>query len=836
MHLIQKKFAGIEIPDVLPQSLIPPSLRKAVQSSPVAPPPVPEPVQDLFSWDDAPTPVSPAPVHQEIGKQPPAPITPRNFNGQPTTQDPFNSSPFNPPGLSHSRSPLRLLHRLIISTAQHRNLLDDDDDTHTTPQIHDHSAEIGNLRNQLTSTAKSLQTIQQERTSIERAVETQASELSSLQTQLAVAKAAHETETRLLATLRERHATQTTEIQKVRQELITEESNLSGMRVEKAEIEGAFLRDKEEARELHRKMIEASQQAEALKGEIDKSKKDAKQQKGLLAIARKQLSTKEADRAKALRELEESQAELAAISQEHQVIQAEIAGLDTPSIPNEVAIAASLPLPVTPEPRPATNLISPKSNNPFERLAISSGHSTPRSQSPFLCSPPAVNASLNDTFDFEQAFSTDKAGSAVPLASKTPLTEPDAHKSPVPKAANDVPSSTELPALNVDDWFNTPADNLDTNGNDIGTDPPRPHTPGDNVFESVFTSPIATRQSVQVTDLGSQLKELDAEESDSDNDSEDEIPLSALAKRKTPEPAAATTDPLVQHSQTAQPSDFDDIFSEPTTEAIKTQEFTTEPTDAFGMSLTSPSAPIDLSTTLAAQGPPLANGVNAFDETLGVIALSKTPETTLGFDGAFDDNFDFSSASHFPPVGDIDAAIPKTNGHTISPPGERNSPLSQSASLDLFTSLATASSNGTGVPAAIDPVFPAGPPPHVVAPTSPTRSSQSFEEAYAGLADTSASISGLHIPADSISSAPTVSHSASAPAVATASSQFTPFPTSPKSASTHITPISPPRLSSPKPRLSSSSSSKEVHDKHDKHKEAPPSRSKLSVSKSQGLL
>ena len=178
-----------------------------------------------------------------------------------------------------------------------KDLLGDDDDAGaTSPPIHDHSAEIGNVQNQLDSTKRSLETTKAERTSIEATIANQAAQLSALQTQLSSAKAAYETETRLLAALRERYTNQTTDINKAREELIHAESDLSAVRVEKSEIEQHLLRDKEEVRDLQRKMTEAGSTIEHVKAEIEKAKKDAKQQKGLLAIAKKQLATRETER------------------------------------------------------------------------------------------------------------------------------------------------------------------------------------------------------------------------------------------------------------------------------------------------------------------------------------------------------------------------------------------------------------------------------------------------------------------------------------------------------------------------------------------------------------
>jgi len=110
MHLIQKKLAGVEVPNTLPQSLIPPAMRSGAIgnhafSAPL--PPQPEPVRDLFSFDDEPTPPVPAtsafsvPLQpQQTGSRstprspPPVPPTRGPLSGatSPLPQDPFGSS------------------------------------------------------------------------------------------------------------------------------------------------------------------------------------------------------------------------------------------------------------------------------------------------------------------------------------------------------------------------------------------------------------------------------------------------------------------------------------------------------------------------------------------------------------------------------------------------------------------------------------------------------------------------------------------------------------------------------------------------------------------------
>lgn len=288
-----------------------------------------------------------------------------------------------------------------VSLPANRDLLSDDEDA-TPASVPDNSAEIGNLQNQITSTSRSLETTKAERQTMEQTLASQASQLSTLQTQLSSAKAAYETETKLLANIRERFASQSADIQKTREELIRAESDLSAVRVERTEIEGNLLRDKEEIRDLQRKMKEVGDEIEQAKGSVEKSKKETKHQKGLLAIARKQLATREAERAKILKELEETEREAQETTEELEGAEQELAkelppiqtnGSISPAPPVSNAVFPLLDTPIAAaQPLPAStpsSLTSPgtKSNNPFERLALSTSGSRPAS--PF--SAPAVD-------------------------------------------------------------------------------------------------------------------------------------------------------------------------------------------------------------------------------------------------------------------------------------------------------------------------------------------------------------------------------------------------------------------------------------------------------------
>ncbi|KAH9829148.1 uncharacterized protein C8Q71DRAFT_791377 [Rhodofomes roseus] len=662
MHLIQSKLAGRDIPATIPSSLIPPSMRGA-PGAPQAPatqfqPAVPEAIRDLL-WDDSPPASATVPQPQQSALQPQStgafatPVLHPQSTGArqmmtpppqraatiPTVTDPFASanSPFAVP-----------------APAAHRDLLGDDDEpAHTaSPPLQDRSAEIGNVKNQLSSTNRSLETAKAERESMERTLSEQAAQLSALQTQLSSAKATYETETRLLGTLRERFSNQTADIQKAREELIHGESDLSAVRVEKAEVEGAVLRDKEEVRDLQRRMTEVGMEVETLKAEVEKAKKEAKQQKGLLAIAKKQLATREAERARVQKELEEAQSEAAEATKEREQAEAELekeapapmtnghGGVASPDI---LAMAAAQPLPATPEvpTSPTASILSlGKSNNPFERVAMASGTgSRAQSPSPFLPftntgslpTPPTVpieapaqqsspSSPSANPFRFSQAFSPGEGTSLLALADAP--------------GASDALSPADLMSPTDTDMFHTPL-----NSATIAAPAPEPApsiqaTLAEASSEptvapeelptttSVFDEPAvvsaddtettqATTDRLEDTDLAHQLKELDVEESDSDSESEEEEPLANIKARLSGD--VPHVGGIAESSTSQTISAFDDSFgiSAPAQEVRSA----------------SPPKP-DAATPVRSQTPVVAPAtpVNAFDEVFAPPAVAQPSE------------------------------------------------------------------------------------------------------------------------------------------------------------------------------------------------------------------
>ncbi|KDR81377.1 hypothetical protein GALMADRAFT_239245 [Galerina marginata CBS 339.88] len=824
MHLIQKKLTGKEIPPTLPPSLVPPSLRDGRGSAPAvspfsplhAQPQQPEPAVDLFSFDDTPPPsaITPQPTNVMPALKNQSTGTPSGFPPIPNQRireaDPFTASPFHTP--------------------PRQDLLSDDDmHVAASPPLQDQSAEIGNLKNQLQSTNKSLSNVKEERETLERTLAEQASLLSTIQTQLSSAKAAYETETNLLASFKERRATQVADIQKTKEELIRAESDLSAVRVEKAEIEGAFLRDKEEARDLHKRMVEAGRQAEALKADVDKLKKEAKQQKGLLAIARKQLSTKESEKAKAEKEHEEALAEVTTIGQEKEGVEAEIATFDSlsethlahPKSPSDsLVFAAAQPLPVTPE---LPELSTPsKSNNPFERLAMSSGNSTPRSQSPFLplsgtilsLAPNSTNATMT-TSPPPLALSAEN-GISSPPQDDTELFYLGNEPSPIKGLENVVSPGT----ANGTEYFMTPPTSA-INDSDLPMNPKDrfpslDELPSPDLLAKKDASPASPVANPPLdhpeTDLGARLKEMELEDSsDSDEDSDDMNVTAPSAANGKPFVEPHVVPPVVDQVSTSTIS-FDDVFG---ADDPKESSLTNGNATPIGVPSVVTDHPTNSFTPKPVDETRVVAGVNEFDETLAKLPSSAaaTP-ATFSFDTAFDDNFDFASASKA-------AELAPVEQKEIAPKSDFD---------DVFgaTSPAAAGPSTQPIPVSGQPTATTT----VTTPSNPPKFETSFEAAFAGFD----SVTGPKFGDTTFSASPSTTvptENMSLPG----SFPISPVPASPKAVAPAPRAVEirtsppprerspPPRMASPKPRLSSSSS-KETNEKL---KEPTTRHSKLSI-------
>ena len=533
-----------------------------------------------------------------------------------------------------------------------------------------------------------------ERSNVEAAIQNQEAQLPTLQTQLSSAKAAFETESRLLATLRERYSNLASETQKVKSELISAESNLSAIRVEKTEIEQGLLHDKEEIRDLQRKMTETSSTIEVVKAEIEKAKKEAKRQKGLLVVAQKQLATREAEKAKASQELQEAAAEAQEATKEREMAEAALNmeatvintsnGLPFAPSPSLSGDTAAQPLQGSPgSPSSVSGSLTAKSNNPFERLAAGPGPQSPFfpfANSP-VPTPPTVTSAQNEgtttdnPFTFDQVFGDEEARPGPDV--EEPSSGPERSLQPSPgkvvgeakAAANEEVSE---PSSDHDLFTTPPTSALDTLGASAFTSPvepdalklPPPHA----------TSPALStdRPPEAQTDLNSQLKELDANESDSsDEDSEDETPLATLVSRPPPSNKAEVAKEAISNGHAMPQTTAEAAF--PPVEAV---DIITE----IQGSNSFPPVPAKDSSPFSASTPPFAKTqepqkvatLSDFDTAFGDFP-GTTPTTAgnnLSFDNAFEDQFDFTKAESSTSVPGISVS---SSGSSAFPPAPTSS-------------------------------------------------------------------------------------------------------------------------------------------------------------------
>ncbi|TKY88183.1 hypothetical protein EX895_002893 [Sporisorium graminicola] len=358
MHLINGQLAGKPLPQELPSSLVPPSMRS--MDLPAAVNPQQSDTQkDLFSLMDddppAPTisassafitpspaapvvaaaqstpfgPASPAPAPATAQRSAPGPFDDDFFGGgestsaraaaQPTQPTAAALSPaatggsfgsaaaFRSPGIASpagAASPSASTSRLGSAFAAAAPASAAGAAAGAAFGSGDNSAEYGNKSIQLQSTEKAVSDLQSQRSTLESSVATDASTIAELESRLATVRGQHETESKLVKDLEERQQKQSAELKTLREDVIREESELSALKAEKDELEQALMRDREDVRDMKKRMNDVQIETKSLKEQLEKLRKDARQQKGLVAISKKQLATAESEQDKVASEIE----------------------------------------------------------------------------------------------------------------------------------------------------------------------------------------------------------------------------------------------------------------------------------------------------------------------------------------------------------------------------------------------------------------------------------------------------------------------------------------------------------------------------------------------------
>jgi epidermal growth factor receptor substrate 15 len=480
-------------------------------------------------------------------------------------------------------------------------------------------------------------------------------------------------------------------------------------------------------------MTETGSTIELTKSEMEKAKKEAKQQKGLLAIAKKQLAAREAERSKAAQELQEAVAEAEEATKEREIAEAEISrelatantanGYPFAPSPDSIASAAQ-PLAGTPgSPSSPSGSTTAKSNNPFERLAAGS-----RSQSPFLPfanvsvpTPTATTSALNEgtttdnPFTFDQAFGGEETRPGPDV--EEPSTGPKGNGDPFTTKTIGKPSiaaneEVSEPSSDHDLFITPPTSALDTLGTNINAPITGRDAPNLLPLDAPSAVPSTDRPPEVHTDINSQLKELDAGESDSsDEDSEDETPLATLVGRSTPAPNK--TEPAkeapVSNGHVLPQDTTEATFPPVTTSAATSVEV--QSTNPFPIPPAKDDSPPPASTSpfAASPEPPKVAAISDFDKVFGDLpSTAPAAESTFTFDNAFEDHFDFNKA-------DPSASLPTPS---VSSSSSAVFPPAPTSSSGIAKPPSSSSPRGSGFENAFSPQQSSPAPPAPVRPVS----------------------------------------------------------------------------------------------------------------------
>ncbi|EGG01563.1 uncharacterized protein MELLADRAFT_78994 [Melampsora larici-populina 98AG31] len=407
MRLIQDTLAGANesLPTQLPVSMIPPSLRRASDTT-----------NDLLSLmdDHEPThtasPVATmAPISaQNTGQLPQSSILSAQRTGASVIGS--MSSVLSPPTSSSGMNfNAQAVPRQFTGQAN------------TLPSsLEDSGARLGNLHTQVASTDNALTQLRTEHGRLEGDIGSTSEQIRTLETKLSTSRAAHQTESRLVETLRAKQTEQRTVVKQLTEEVIRAESELSALKMEKSQIEGTVLRDKEDIRDMKKKMAELQEQTQQIRTALESLKKDSRLQKGLVAITKKQVSTIEGQKDQATKELAGLQGSI-------------------PGATDSTTTRSLTPVPSVTSPSESVSTIT-KSTNPFASMFLS------KSPQPIEQSPTGSN------FGQERAISAAKEPDpfATSLESSRPTEQP--HEE------NHVDSSTHTekenpPAIGFDEAF-----------------------------------------------------------------------------------------------------------------------------------------------------------------------------------------------------------------------------------------------------------------------------------------------------------------------------------------------------------------------------------------------
>ncbi|KAF3921403.1 hypothetical protein ABW21_db0200695 [Orbilia brochopaga] len=342
MYLIRQErnrgTNGKGLPDALPLSLIPPSMRSRLGYTPQGPPkppgpfdnPVPEPpksnLDELFGLDDSftsgssaqPSTTGAAPLNTALANTSDfsGPRSPLPAPTATSSVSLFGTKPFVPSSAFGQNIITPSATGGTTSSKDTPSHLDDLLDPEVNKKLTSESTELANLSNQIGSLTKQTQDLKMKRISTDQNVVNVANEKHNIELKLAQLRQSYENEERELKRVEELLATSRAETTRLRNDCVMVEASLSDLRNQKAQVQAAYDGDIRENLSLKEKMKTANQETNELKKQLEKLKHEARQQKGLVAINKKQLATSEAERERVKGEIEREKADIAVANQE----------------------------------------------------------------------------------------------------------------------------------------------------------------------------------------------------------------------------------------------------------------------------------------------------------------------------------------------------------------------------------------------------------------------------------------------------------------------------------------------------------------------------------------
>ncbi|KAH7117959.1 hypothetical protein B0J11DRAFT_537129 [Dendryphion nanum] len=341
MYLIRQQRTGVPLPQVLPQNLVPPSMRNQARPQPsttntesTIPSFAPQQpfasqkpnsaADDLFGLGDAFSTPAPAQVQQSTGGSGPfnKPFDADPFSSKatsPTSPHPFQPAPRNPASTFKPFLPSSSFGQTLtshstgqsgVSVTQAKQIqpsvMDDllgESDPEINKKLTQDQTELANMSNQMSTLRTQMQEVQNKKVTTESDLSSVNTQKRDLELRLSQFKSQYEQEAKAIKALEDRLASSKGETRKLQQDLSVIEAQYHELQGQHRQIGSALEADQRENANLKERIRQVNAEIAQLRPQLDKMRSDARQQKGMVAINKKQLATNEGEREKVKTEI-----------------------------------------------------------------------------------------------------------------------------------------------------------------------------------------------------------------------------------------------------------------------------------------------------------------------------------------------------------------------------------------------------------------------------------------------------------------------------------------------------------------------------------------------------